>query len=249
MDVTTILKRAAEKCGVTRTRYKERDVPTSVESVTVLPFFGDRRSSLVLSSILLKRIKEELKGSRYFVLISWPGDEGMFQYVDEYWQVDDQAALQKLVSEASGFGNSSAILPLLQRSLNQYFYDVMSEKDLVSYYDNGLTSAFFDSFRHVKVNLPSIPSASSLGADVSRELSRRETRCSSGHRARRFLGGTDPAPPCPSPGSSGLLCWTGSSLKDSTLSSTKIDSPTRCRTTSRTAFALVLWTLSRRCPP
>jgi len=176
MDVTTILKRAAEKCGVTRTRYKERDVPTSVESVTVLPFFGDRRSSLVLSSILLKRIKEELKGSRYFVLISWPGDEGMFQYVDEYWQVDDQAALQKLVSEASGFGNSSAILPLLQRSLNQYFYDVMSEKDLVSYYDNGLTSAFFDSFRHVKVNLPSIPSASSLGADVSRELSRRENK-------------------------------------------------------------------------
>lgn len=176
MDVSTVLKRAAEKCGATRVRFRERDVPTSVESVTVLPFFGDRRSSFVLSSLLLRRFKEELKGSRYFVLLSWPGDEGLYPYVDEYWQPDDESALHKAASEASGFGNNSSFVPIMQRSLNQYFYDVMSSSDLLPYYDCGLTAAFFERFRHVKVSLPSVPSASSLGADLSRALSRRENK-------------------------------------------------------------------------
>ena len=61
MDVSTILKRASEKAGAVRSRYKDKDVPTSVEGVTILPFFGDRRSSFILSSLLLRRIKEELK--------------------------------------------------------------------------------------------------------------------------------------------------------------------------------------------
>jgi hypothetical protein len=176
MDVSTILKRASEKSGVSRFRYKEREVPTSVESVTVLPFFGDRRSSFVLSSLLIRRIRQELKGSRYFVLVSWPGDDGLYQDVDEYWQLEDESALRRLAAESSGFFSSSSFLPILHRSLNQYFYDVMSEQDLLAYYDNGLTANFFERFRHVKVALPSIPSVSSLGPDLSRTLARRDDK-------------------------------------------------------------------------
>lgn len=176
MEVSTVLKRAAERCGATRVRYRERDVPTSIEGVTVFPFFGDRRSSFVLSSLLLRRVKEELKGSRYFVLLSWPGDEGLYPYVDEYWQSDDETAIHKAAAEVTGFGNSSSLVPILQRSLNQYFYDVMSESDLLPYYENGITSSFFERFRHVKVSLPSVPSASSLGAELSRTLSRKENK-------------------------------------------------------------------------
>lgn len=172
MDVSTILKRASEKSGATRFRYKDKNVPTSIDSVTVLPFFGDRRSSFVLSSLLLKRIKEELKGSKYFILISWPGDEGLYPYVDEYWQIEDGSTIQKMADESSGFSNSSATVPILQRSLNQYFYDVMSERDLEPFYDNGLTAGFFERFRHVKVSLPSVPSFSSLGPEISRSVSK-----------------------------------------------------------------------------
>lgn len=172
MEVSAILKRAAEKSGLSRVRYKERNIPTSVEGVTILPFFGDRRSSFVLSSLLLRRVREELKGSRYFVLASWPGWEGMFPYVDEYWQPDDSSVVEKLAREASGFSNSSSVLSLIGKSFNQYFYDVMSESDVAPYYDCGLTPAFFERFRHVKVNLPSVPSASSLGQEVYRSLSR-----------------------------------------------------------------------------
>jgi hypothetical protein len=176
MDVCTVLKRAAEKSGVVRFKYKDRDVPTSVESVTVLPFFGDRRSSFVLSSLLISRIKQELKGSRYFILISWPGDDALYPEVDEYWQLEDPAALHRAAADSFGFFNSASFLPIMHRSLNQYFYDVMSERDLLPFYDNGLTAGFFERFRHVKVRLPSVPSASSLGAEVSRTLARREDK-------------------------------------------------------------------------
>jgi hypothetical protein len=172
MEVSAILKRAADKAGLSRVRYKERNVPTSIEGVVVFPFFGDRRSSFILSSMLLRRVREELKGSRYFVLVSWPDWEGMFPYVDEYWQPDDSSVVAGLLKDACGFSNSSSAAALFGRSLNQYFYDVMSEVDLVPFYDRGLTPAFFERFRHVKVSLPSVPSASSLGQEVHRSLSR-----------------------------------------------------------------------------
>lgn len=176
MDVSTVLKRAAEKSGLARARYKEKGVPTSVESVTIFPFFGDRRSTFILSSLLLRRIKEELKGSRYFILASWPGDEGLYPYVDEYWHVEDSSTMEGLRNDCVGFSNSSSFLPLVERALNQYVYDVMGEKDLLEFYDNGLKSEFFERFRHVKVSLPSVPSVSSLGPDIPRSLSRLESK-------------------------------------------------------------------------
>jgi len=176
MDVSTVLKRASEKSGCRRVRYRDGDTPTSVESVTVMPFFGDLRSSFILSSMILRRIKEELKGSRYFILVSWPGDEGLYKYVDEYWQIDDDSSLPKMASSTDGFSNSSPLLPLLHRSLNQYFYDVVGESDLLSYYDNGLNAGFFDRFRNLKVYLPSVPSVSSLGPELSRSVMRGDAR-------------------------------------------------------------------------
>lgn len=172
MEVSEVLKRASEKAGFSRVRYKERNIPTSVESVTVMPFFGDKRSAFILSSLLLKRIKEELKGSRYFVLASWPGWEGMFPWVDEYWQHDDSSVVEKLARESLGFSNSSSVFSMIRKSLNQYFYDVMSDSDIEPYYNRGLTPSFFERFRHVKVYLPSVPSASSLGQEAHKSLSR-----------------------------------------------------------------------------
>lgn len=176
MDVSSIIKRASEKSGLSRVRYKDKNIPTSVEGVTVFPFFGDRRSSFILSSLLLRRVKEELKGSRYFVMVSWPGDEGLYPYVDEYWQVEDASMMEGLKEGCRGFSNESPIFQVMQRDLNQFFYDITTERDLSVFYKNGLKSDFFDRFRHVKVNLPSVPSASSLGPDLSRSLSKMESK-------------------------------------------------------------------------
>ena len=176
MDTQSVLKRAAEKCGAVRHRYSDRNVPTSSEDVTILAFFGDRRSSFILSSLLLRRIREELKGSRYFILLSWPGHEGLYPYVDEYWQVEDESSLSRLLAGSLGFGNSSDLYTLIQRGLNQFFFEVMSDGDILEFYSNGLTKSFFERFKHVKVSFPSIPSTTSLGSEVSRRLGQKESK-------------------------------------------------------------------------
>lgn len=176
MDSQTVLKKAADKCGAVRLRYKERNVPTSSENISVFPFFGDRRSSFILSSLLLRRIRDEQKSSKYFVVLSWPGHEGLYPYADEYWQVEDESSLSKLRSGQDGFENSSSLFSLINKSLNQYFYDVVEISEISSFYSKGITKEFFERFKHVKVNLPSIPSSSSLGAETSRILSQHESK-------------------------------------------------------------------------
>lgn len=176
METHSVLKKAAEKTALTRIRYKERNMPTSVEGVTILPFFGDNRSSFVLSSLLLRRIKEEAKGSRYFILISWPGHEGLYPYVDEYWQADDESILEKLKSGVDGFSNLSSAYTLMVRELNQHFYDVITPKDFLPFYNNGLTKEFFERFKHIKVSLPSVPSTASIGVEFARTLGQKESK-------------------------------------------------------------------------
>jgi hypothetical protein len=176
IDTQSLLKKSAEKSGLIRVRFKERNLPTSVENIVILPFFGDHRSSFVLSSLLLKRIKDELKASKYFILASWPGHEGLFPYVDEYWQVEDETSLDKLRTETSGFSNNSSVATLIHRALNQYFYDVMSDKDLLPFYNNGITKEFFERLKHVKTYLPAIPSSASLGVESARVLAQRESK-------------------------------------------------------------------------
>ncbi len=165
IDSQNFLKKAAEKCGAVRLKYKESNLPTSSENIVVFPFFGDTRSSFILSSLILRRIKEEQKSSKYFVLLSWPGHEGLYPYVDEYWQIEEEASLSKLRSGQKGFENDSSLYALILKSLNQYFYDVIDVDFISNYYSRGITKEFFERFKHVKLSLPSIPSGSSLGLE------------------------------------------------------------------------------------
>jgi hypothetical protein len=176
LDTQSIFKKSAESSGLKRVRYKERNIPTSIENVVIFPFFGDHRSSFILSSLLLRRIKEEAKSSKYFILVSWPGHEGLFPYVDEYWEINDESALEKLKVATNGFSNESSVFTLILKNLNQYFYEVYTEKNLEIYYKNGITKDFFERFKHIKVSMPSIPSAASLGLEISRTLTQKELK-------------------------------------------------------------------------
>jgi hypothetical protein len=177
MDTLGIFKRAAEKTGFNRVRYVESNVPTAIEKVTIMPFLGDLRSTFILSSLLLRRVKEELKASKYFILASWPGYESLFPYVDEYWSIKDDYALEKFRNATKGFENMAPGYTLLNRELNHHFCEVMTWDALKPYYNDGIQQAFFDRFKHVKVNLPDVPSAASLGNDFIRVLGKK-----SGHK-------------------------------------------------------------------
>lgn len=171
-DVTGIIQRAADKAGFIRKRYIKNNVPTSVSNVSIFTFFGDIRSVCILSSLLLKRYREEAKGSRYFILCSYPGYEGLFPFVDEYWCVKEERA-EELLSKSNGFVNDSDFLVNYVRNLNHFFEDVLDYENIRQYYDQGIKQEFFDRFKHIKRYLPNIPSGGILGVDFMRELTKK----------------------------------------------------------------------------
>lgn len=173
MDTIEIIKKAAEKGALERIRYLESNVPTSMSNISVLPFFGDLRSTLILSAMLLKRYREEAKGSKYFILCSWPGYEGLFPYVDEYWTIKDKSLIKIMSSQTKDFGNDSETFVSVIRNLNHFFEDVLDPSIFNAYYDKGIKQEFWDKFKHVKRYFPSIPSVAIMGPDFSREVARR----------------------------------------------------------------------------
>lgn len=173
MEMPEILRKAAEKSGFKRIKFIEKNIPTAPNRITVMSVFGDIRAMCILSSLLLHRIKEELKGSRYFIFCSWPGFEGLFPYVDEYWAVKDNGVLKEFCGKATGFKNDSELAVLLPRNLNYYFQDTMLYEDVTPYYDNGITQEFFDRFRNIKKFLPTLPSSVILGNEFNLEMAQR----------------------------------------------------------------------------
>lgn len=161
-ELTLYLKRAADRCGFNREYYIEKNIPTHHSNVAVFLFHGDTRAEFILSSLLLKRLKDELKGSKYLILCGWPGHRGLFPYVDEYWSPSDPAAVSRLLRDADGFDNASETFSISQRLLNQHFDGVMTFDELRPYYQNGLTAAFHEKLGAVKCHLPMIPSSSIL---------------------------------------------------------------------------------------
>lgn len=169
-DIVSILERAAKKSGFERIRFKDRNVPESMSSICILPFFGDTRSMVILSSLLLHRYKEDKK---YFILCSWPGFEGLFPYVDEYWSVKDNL-VERMSLFSNGITNNSQTAIALERSLNYFFENVVNVSELSEYYNNGITDKFFDSFGDVVCFKPVLNSLTVLGRQFVEEFAKRD---------------------------------------------------------------------------
>jgi len=170
MTVSETLQKAANKGGFERIRYIENNTPTTKDNIVVLITFPDMRSSYVLSSILMKRYKEEIKGSKYFILVSWPGHESLFPYVDEYWTLKDKSLLKRIYGETNGIENRSPLINTFKRELNWFFEEVLDSKDLLPFYNNGITRKFIDRFETIKCYYPQVPSASSIDKNIAQQM-------------------------------------------------------------------------------
>jgi hypothetical protein len=170
LDIAGILKKAGDKCGFNRIRWLEKDMPTSIDNITIMVFFGDIRSMFILSSLLLKRYREEVKGSRYFILCTWPGYESLFPYVNEYWAIRDIGILTNCYEGTSSFENNSVSALQFRKNLNHWFNDVVGSEELEVYYKNGLKQPYWDRFKNIKRYLPSVASSALLGQQFNQEL-------------------------------------------------------------------------------
>jgi hypothetical protein len=170
LDTVSILKNAAEKAGFVRARFSDKDVPTDISNVTIFVYFGDLRHAAILSSLLLKRYREEMKGSKYFIMCSWDGLEGLFPFVSEYWSF--KGGWKTLYVNSDGWRNQSEAVASVHRTLNRYFTDIVDFDAFSSYYDKGFKEVFFEKFKHVKRFRVAIPSSAALGNEFNRDLSR-----------------------------------------------------------------------------
>jgi hypothetical protein len=172
MDVSGFLRKAAEKTGFHRERYDERRIPTNSSNIAVMPFFGDIRSLFVLSSLLLKRYREEVKGSKYFILCSWPGFQSMFPYVDEYWGIADESIMSKFYLGATHFRNKSDFASAYYRNLNQHFFEdvILPHEVFEDCYNQGIEDGFWKVYKQIKRTLPSVNSSAQLGKEFNRDL-------------------------------------------------------------------------------
>jgi hypothetical protein len=169
-EIADFIKRAADKTGFTRDLYNDQNVPTHHSNIMVLPFFGDLRSTLPLSSLVLKRYKEIIKGSKYLILASWPGCKSLFPYVDEYWSISDKSIMSRLYESSNGFENTGELATLYHRNLNLFFEDVIKPEELGKFYSCGITNDFWETFKNVERVLPNVPSSSIVGIDFTKEL-------------------------------------------------------------------------------
>lgn len=125
-----------------------------------------------MSSFLLRRYREESKGSKYFIMCGWPGFEYLFPYVDEYWSVKPEL-MYSLYGNSNGFVNDSGPLKSIIRNLNHFFEDVTYADEFCKLYDNGFLQSYLDRYKNFKRYLPTISSAAYLGGDFVRELSKK----------------------------------------------------------------------------
>lgn len=168
LAITEYVQRAADKSGFHRESYVEADMPTLLNNITVMPFFGDVRSQFVLSTLLMHRYLSEIKKNRYFILCSWPGMAGMFPYVDEYWGIKDESLLAPLWSKTEGFTNADDKSLVLRRGLREYFSDLVTyDDDMKKYYHTGIGKAYFDEMGEVLLALPALRS---LRIDLGKSL-------------------------------------------------------------------------------
>ena len=170
LEVKEYLDLAAQRNGYIRQSYEDRKVPGEFDDVCVMPLFGDLRHTFIASSLLLRRYREEAKGSKYFILISWPGHRTLFPYVDEFWSPGDMDLCKKLWTGTDRFSNRSDSYAVRITSIYESFREVVKPEVLNEYHNNGIQQAFWDRFKHVKTWLPQVSSQAVLGKDFSREL-------------------------------------------------------------------------------
>ena len=108
--------------------------------------------------------------SKYFILLSWPGFQGFFPYVNEYWSINDESQIKNFYEQSEEFRNKSDLSTIFLRNLNEFFRDVIDYKEIETYYKNGLTNQFFERFKNQKRFLPFVPSSAILGKEFVKEL-------------------------------------------------------------------------------
>lgn len=196
-QVNDFIKRAAARTGFKREFFMEKNIPTTTDRLMIVPFYGDIRSTFNLSSFLLKQYKEKNK-DLYVILCSWPGFQGLFPYVDEYWTLEDETTAKTLATDANNLYNATTLASEISRRLFEVS-NTLSSDVLRTWHNEGFSKEYWANFgvlqpqKAIKRYLPEIPSSSRLSDSFLGEMARKQgrkiivypvTKMSTWHRGR-----------------------------------------------------------------
>lgn len=171
MNTVEFLELAAQRIKFTRKKYDNQVVPSDLDDIIVVPFFGDIKHICILSSFILNNYKR-VKSSKYIILLSYPGFDQIFPYVDEYWQPTDYSQIKQIFFNSNYFENKSEFYLNLFRSLNENFRTVLSCDIFKSLYNNKFQESYWTEFGkdEAKVFVPMIPSSAVIQKDLIKEI-------------------------------------------------------------------------------
>lgn len=168
-EISDFLKRMAEQCGFSRSRYVEKNMPTSFDNLFIIPFFADHKSSFIASSLILNQYKR-VKSNKYIIVCSWPGQEVLYPYADEFWFPKE--GIHHLVDGATHMFNTSDLSTQYNRNFLNRLENVVLYEDLQKYYYKGLQPSYFQEFQEIRRFFPAIPSYSSANSVFINEMAR-----------------------------------------------------------------------------
>lgn len=170
MKSIEFLNTVSEKINFKRQKYDDSNVPTDLDDILVLPYFGDTKHTCILSEFILSNFKK-LKNSKYLILISYPGLEHLFPYIDEYWSPSDLSNINQVFLNSEYFENKSKFYIDLTRNLNENFRNVITADFFKELYYNKFTNKFWESFNfETNFFLPMVASSSVLSKEIIRTI-------------------------------------------------------------------------------
>jgi hypothetical protein len=155
--VSSFISRAAQECGFERERFVDSNIPEDFDKIVIFVFFGDMRAFSITSMLLFKSYRDAVLSDKYVVVCSFPGMGALFSGADEFWSISDGLAIGDLMDSGLGFKNTDKKFDSIVIQLRRRFYTVLTGEDLLTYYDNGITNAYFDRFKQIKRFFPSVP--------------------------------------------------------------------------------------------
>lgn len=164
--VANHIKRSADAIGCQREIFVEKNIPTNYSNIIIIPFFGDLRSLWIFSTFLLKQYKE-YRSSKYIILVSWPGFQTLFPYIDEYWTFKDNSIITSLALGANNFYNETDVSVSINRKIIERFENVISYDDIKLFYNNGFEQKFWSSLAKDKNSIERyLPEVSSISRNL-----------------------------------------------------------------------------------
>jgi len=177
MKTTEFLEIVSERIKFTRKKYDNQLVPSDLDDLLIIPFFGDIKHTCILSSFILNNYKK-IKSSKYIILLSYPGFESIFPYVDEYWQPSDFSQIKQIFLKSNYFENNSEFYLNLFRSLNENFRTVIGSDFFKSLYNDKFNDKYWELFgkEDAKVLIPMIPSSAVINKDLIKNINSKNNK-------------------------------------------------------------------------